>query len=119
MTTPDTLDPLAGLRGMRWQESVDLINECAAQAGLSTTEDFMPEGWTLLHRVADAAHKLGAQGMAPDAKRYRAFRAAMASGEHTFIDKLEAAGDALGFHDLDKLTEEQIDAVFDRAMVQS
>jgi hypothetical protein len=57
-----SLREMDGRSGMRHDDAVALIKECAAQAGL-TEGEFKPAVWNLLFRVVDAAHKAGAEGM--------------------------------------------------------
>lgn len=58
---PVDADEYEGLRGMRWDESTELIREHMAQAGFKGELD--PHVWNVLHRVANGAHKKGAQEM--------------------------------------------------------
>lgn len=55
-------DPLEGRRGMLFNDAEKLIIEQCSQAGRDT-ENFTPASWNILHRVAQAAHKAGAEGM--------------------------------------------------------
>ena len=62
-------DPLEGMRGMKADDAEALIKECCAQAGYADTAKLNPAAWNVLHRVAQAAHKAGAQAREAALKR--------------------------------------------------
>lgn len=60
------IDTMEGLRGMKHDDAIALIKTAMAQAGITPEqqeEDVQPLGWNICHRVAQAAHKAGAEGM--------------------------------------------------------
>ena len=57
-------DPMAGLRGMLPDDAKALITECLQQAGVDIDAgENAATAWNVCYRIANAAHKAGAQAM--------------------------------------------------------
>jgi len=104
----ENLRSMAGLRGMKWDDAQDLIKDCVARNG-STWDRFkaVPATLNICHRIANAAHRRGAQEMqeimqkkheefsATRASRMRTEMMSQALGEQAALFGLDVVATAL------------------------